>query len=443
MSTYRVGAGTGFAGDRLEPAEILAARGELDALVFECLAERTIGLAQQRTTQSREAGYDEFFLTRLAGILPVLPSSTLVLTNAGAADPLGLARAVRDRMITHPNGRHRRVAAVVGDDVTAALPRDAHVSGTELTVGDLGDRVVSANAYIGSGAAMEALAQGADVVVTGRMGDAALFAAPIAVRFGWNAETPQQMAAPTLVGHLLECAGQLTGGYYADGVHTHVDGLATLGFPYADVAADGSAVFGKPDGTGGELSRATVLEQLLYEIDDPGSYKTPDVTLDLSRVRIEQAGRDLVRVSNVSAVGRPDRLKVSVGVRDGFLAVGGISYAGSSALQRARLAHAIVRERWESVHGRRPDELRYDLEGFNALRPWFQPGAPPAEVRARFALRTFDESVARLLLREIESLYTNGPAGGGGVESSLRETIGIISTTIDRGLVSERVEMLS
>jgi hypothetical protein len=443
MSTYRIGAGTGFAGDRLEPAEILAERGELDALVFECLAERTIGLAQQRATRAAGAGYDRFFLARLDGILPVLDPRTVILTNAGAADPRGLARVVADRMAAHPNGRGRRVAAVVGDDVTAALPADAQVSGTELTIGDLGERVVSANAYIGAGAAMEALSDGADVVVTGRMGDAALFAAPIATHFGWRADAPREMAAPTLVGHLLECAGQLTGGYFADGVRKHVAGLATLGFPFADVAADGGAVFGKPEGTGGRISRETVLEQLLYEIDDPASYKTPDVTLNLGEVRLEETGPDRVRVSGATAAGRPDRLKVSVGVRDGFLAVGSIAYAGRSAVQRAELAHEILRERWETVHGRRPDELRLDLEGVNALRPWYQPEAVPGEVRARAALRTFDESAARLLAREVESLYTNGPAGGGGVETSVKETIGIVSTTIDRDRVAERVEMMA
>ena len=443
MSTYRIGAGSGFAGDRFEPAEILAERGDLDALVFECLAERTIGLAQQRAASSAGAGFDRLFLDRLAGVLPHLAPRTRVLTNAGAADPVGLARAVVDLLAAHPRGAGRRVAAVVGDDVTAVIPSHARITGTDLTIGDLGDRLVSANAYIGAGAAMRALENGADVVITGRMGDAALFAAPIAVHHGWDDASPDEMAAPTLVGHLLECAGQLTGGYFADGGRKVVPGLATLGFPFADVAADGVADFGKAAGTGGLISRATVLEQLLYEIDDPSRYKTPDATLDLGDVRIDEVGPDRVRVSAASAEGRPEQLKVSVGVRDGFLAVGSIAYAGRGARERAELALRIVRERWEVVHGRDPDEVRADLQGYNSLRPWHEPSGEPAEVRARLSLRTFDRRAAALLHREVEALYTNGPAGGGGADLSLKETVGIVSTFIDRDRVEPRVEMVS
>ena len=440
MTTYRVGAGSGFAGDRMEPAQVLAERGDLDALVFECLAERTIGLAQQRAHEVNGAGYDRLFLERLAGVLPHLAPRALVLTNAGAADPVGLARRVAE--MTQDRAVPRTVAAVVSDDIKAALSRDARITGTDATLADLGDRVVSANAYIGAAAAMRALEDGADIVVTGRMGDAALFAAPIAVHHGFSADSPEQMAAPTLVGHLLECAGQLTGGYFADGDRKVVPGLATLGFPFADVAADGTADFGKVDDTGGLLSRATVLEQLLYEIDDPSQYKTPDVTLDLGSVRIDEVGADRVRVAAASAQGRPERLKVSVGVRDGLLATGSIAYAGSGSLGRARLALEIVRERWELVHGRDPDELRLDVQGHNALRSWWTPEVEPAEARARVAVRTFDRAAATLLHREVESLYTNGPAGGGGVELNLKETVGIVSTFIDRDAVQPRVEMI-
>jgi len=443
VTTYRIGAGSGFAGDRLEPAEILAERGDLDALVFECLAERTIGLAQQRAATSAGVGFDRLFLDRLAGILPHLDPRTLVLTNAGAADPIGLARSVAGMLGAHPRGAGRIVAAVVGDDIASVLPSDARITGTDLTIGDLGDRLVSANAYIGAGAAMRALEDGADVVVTGRMGDAALFAAPIAVHHGWHDTSAQQMAAPTLVGHLLECAGQLTGGYFADGARKVVPGLATLGFPFADVDADGVAEFGKVEGTGGLISRATVLEQLLYEIDDPARYKTPDATLDLGDVQIDEVAPDRVRVSAASAHGRPDQLKVSVGVRDGFLSVGSIAYAGRGARARAELALQIVRERWEQVHRREPDEVRLDLQGYNSLRPWHELPGEPGEVRARLSLRTFDRSVAALLHREVEALYTNGPAGGGGADLSMKETVGIVSTFIDRDRVEPRVEMVS
>lgn len=441
--TYRVGAATGFAGDRFEPARILAERGELDAMVFECLAERTIGLAHQRMSVTSGRGYDQLFLERLQEILPVLSPQTAVLTNAGAADPRGLAHALLPLLATHPHTRGRRVAAVLGDDVMSVLPADTQILGTTQTIADLGDRVVSANAYIGAQPAIRALEAGADIVVTGRMGDAALFAAPVAAHFGWSADDPSQMARPTLVGHLLECAGQLSGGYFADGDRKVVPGLAMLGFPYADVSATGDAEFGKVDGTGGRISRETVLEQLLYEIEDPARYQTPDVTLDLSSVRITEVAPDRVGVGDGRAAGRPDKLKVSIGVRDGFLAIASIAYAGQRAQVRGQLALDIVRERWAGVRHRDAAELRCDIQGVNSLRPWYHPPGEPNEVRARVALRTFDPVAVNTLHREVEALYTNGPAGGGGVETSVNETTGIVSALIDRDLVQPSMELVT
>ncbi|MFT4235736.1 MAG: DUF1446 domain-containing protein [Microbacterium sp.] len=437
--TYRVGAGTGFAGDRFEPARILAERGDLDALVFECLAERTIALAQQGLAAQGEVGYDKKFLERLDDVLPFV-ANTQVLTNAGAADPEGLAHGVTE--LLDARSVSRVVAAVVGDDVMSVLPPDTVITGTDQTISDYRDRVVSANAYIGASAAVEAIEQGADIVVTGRMGDAALFAAPILHHFGWRVDELARMADATLIGHLLECAGQLTGGYFAEAAGDVPD-LATIGFPFADVSDDGSAVYGKPENTGGVINRETVLEQLLYEIDDPHSYKTPDVTLDFGRVAIESVGEDRVRVSGAVAAARPDKLKVSVGIRDGYLAVGSIGYAGHRALARARLALEILRERWETVHHRDPGALRLDLLGFNSLRPWYEPEGAPTEVRARVALRTFDKADATLLNREVEALYTNGPAGGGGVQTSAKRTTGIVSALIDRELVHPEVRFVS
>jgi hypothetical protein len=436
----RVGAGTGFAGDRIEPAAVLAEHGQLDALVFECLAERTIALAQQRM-QVGGVGYDARFLQRLERVLP-FADDMLILSNAGAADAKGLAQAARSKL-DESGLRHRRVAAVLGDDVTRVLPPDAPVLGTEYTIEDLGDRVVSANAYIGAAAACQALEQGADIVITGRMGDAALFAAPALHRHGWSLEDLDRVADATLVGHLLECAGQITGGYFADGGRKQVPGLAHLGFPYADMHADGSAEISKVAGTGGLISRATVLEQLLYEIDDPHGYRTPDVTLDLAETRIEEIGYDRVRISGGVAVGRPEQLKVSVGVRDGYLAVGSIGYAGAGAVTRAELALSIISERWQEVHGRDAEELRLDVQGLNALRPWYRTTDLPSEARARVGLRTFEKEAGALLNQEVEALYTNGPMGGGGVETSLKPTTGIVSTLIDRALVSPTVEMVT
>lgn len=440
--TFRIGAGSGFAGDRYEPAEILAQRGALDALVFECLAERTIALAQHDAQSGKSEGYDRRILRRMRGTLPyTLARKAVTLTNAGAANPSAGAKAVKDLAVElgHPEAQ---VAAVSNDDVLALLDlKNSKILGTNETLADLGDRLISANAYLGITGILESLDAGAQIVVTGRVGDASLFLAPIAHHFGWDRSNLDLLAEGTLVGHLLECSGQLTGGYFADGNAKKVPGLSTLGFPYADVEATGAATFNKVEGTGGLLDRRTALEQLLYEIDDPSCYLTPDVALDLSHVNITESGPNQVRVSGARQVGVPETLKVSVGVRDGYLAVAEISYAGPGCLQRAHMAFEIVAERWRDLHGHPIEELRCDFLGHNSSRPWWTPSQEPAEVRTRISLRTFDHRKALTLGEEVESLYTNGPAGGGGAALNIKETIGIVSTLIPREAVTAKVEM--
>ena len=240
--TYRVGAGSGFAGDRYDPAEVLATHGDLDALVFECLAERTIAVAQENLRAGISQGFDDRILNRLAGTLPKMAArGGIIVTNAGAANPRAAAIAIKDAQ-KNWHDQNSRIASVSGDDVLAKLNRkNINVLGTELTLADYGDRIVSANAYIGADGIVSALESGADVVVAGRCADAALFVAPMVHHFGWHMADLDVLAKATLVGHLLECAGQLTGGYFADGIEKLVPDLWNLGFPFADVGADGEA----------------------------------------------------------------------------------------------------------------------------------------------------------------------------------------------------------
>src|SRR5687768_14635259 len=277
MSGVRIGAGAGFAGDRLEPAVELAHRAGLADIVLECLAERTIALGQQRRLTDPDAGYDPRLVARFERLLPVaLARGVRVITNMGAANPLMAGRVTRDLLVRH--GSTARVGVVTGDDVLDRLDLDAPALENGRPLRAHGE-VVAANAYLGADAVLPALEAGAQVVVTGRVADPSLFLGPLAQRLGRDPADPAFAAAGTLVGHLLECAGQLTGGYFADPGVKDVPGLADLGFPYADVAADGTAEYGKLPGTGGRLDRATVREQLLYEITDPTGYHTPDVVL--------------------------------------------------------------------------------------------------------------------------------------------------------------------
>ena len=304
--TVRIGAGAGFADDRIDPAVDLAERGELDFLVFECLAERSIALRQLERRHDPAVGFDPGLAERMEAVLATcLGNGVRIVTNAGAANPRGAAAVVV--AIARALGLQPRIAVVTGDDV--------------LDVVDDPD-ALSANVYLGSGPIVDALDDGADVVLTGRVADASLFAAPVLHAHGWPADDWDRVAHALVAGHLLECAGQLTGGYFADpGVHD-VSGLAELGFPFADVGRDGSVEVSKLPGTGGVVDTRTCTQQLLYEVHDPAAYVTPDAVVDLSDVRLQEVATDRVAVTGVRGAPPPDTLKVSVGYHGGFVAEG-------------------------------------------------------------------------------------------------------------------------
>ncbi len=444
--TLRIGAGAGFAGDRLEPAVALVEEAKLDAIVFELLAERTIALAQRRKRTTSGVGYDERLLRRLAAVLPqALEKGTKIITNGGAADPQSAGLAVK--ALAQGLGLPKcRVAVVTGDEISTRLnPARCTVLETGESLSVYQERIVSVNAYLGSASLVEALAQGADVIITGRTADAALFLAPLVYRFGWSADDWPRLAAGTVVGHLLECAGQLTGGYFADGVRKTVPALARLGFPYADVDETGSALMAKLPQSGGRLDRATCLEQLLYEVEDPSRYLTPDVVVDFRQVALSEVAPDQVLVQGAVGLPAPATLKASVGIDDGFVGSGAISYAGPGCVARAQMAAAIIQERWESLYGRDATDLHITLIGQNSCTPWQPVSLPvqePPEVRLRLAVQSIDRQTAVDLVEEVEALYTNGPAGGGGVEMSVKPTVGILSVVVDRKLVEPRVAII-
>jgi len=441
-TTIRLGCGAGYAGDRIEPAVELAEKGELDYLVFECLAERTIALAQLAKARDPGAGFDPLLRERMHAVLAACRARGIrIVTNMGAAHPPAAATAVLDVARSLGLGG-LKVATITGDDVLDDVRAGAYVvAETGRPVADFGERLVSANAYLGVAPVIEALAGGADVVVAGRIADPALFLAPLVHEFGWSRSDWTRLGAGTLTGHLLECAGQVTGGYFADPGAKHVEGLARLGFPIAEVANDGTAVITKVAGSGGAVTTATCTEQLLYEIHDPSAYLTPDVVADFSHVRLREVGRDRVRVEGGAGRPRPEAMKVTIGYRDGFIGEGQISYAGTGAVERARLANAIVLERIDRA-GLQCEEIRADIVGVDALHGGRLSGhsAPPYEVRLRVTARTATLSHAVRVGHEVEALYTNGPAGGGGATKSTREVLAVASTFIARDRVRTSVQ---
>lgn len=444
MKVLRIGSGAGYSGDRIEPAVELAEKGELDYLVFECLAERTIALAQQSRLADSEAGFDPLLEERMRRILPYVVSSPggrrlRVITNMGAAHPVAAAKLVR--RIAAELGGALKVAAVTGDDVLALVAPDSLLD-NQQTLAQMGDRVISANAYLGIEGIVEALQADADVIITGRVADPSLFVAPQVFEFGWAVDDWPVIGQATLVGHLLECAGQITGGYFADPGFKDVEGLARLGFPIAEVGSDGSVVITKVAGSGGCVTPATCTEQLLYEVHDPAAYLTPDVTADFSGARFYLLEADRVAVSGASGSAKPSSLKVSVGYLDGWIGEGQISYGGPGALARANLAREIVLERLRLV-GVKCEDLRADLMGVDSLHGAGigARGPEPWEVRLRVAARCALKRDALKIGNEVETLYTNGPAGGGGAVKSVRQVVAVASLLVDRAQVLARVHL--
>ncbi|AGT08856.1 acyclic terpene utilization AtuA family protein [Paracoccus aminophilus] len=441
MRTIRLGAGAGYSGDRIDPAVDLVRRGALDYLIFECLAERTIALAQLERRRDPESGFDPLLVRRMEAILPeAARRATRIITNMGAASPRKAAERVAE--VARDLGLSGlKIAAVDGDDVLeTVLGGDWPVLEHEARVADYRARIISANAYLGVGGILSALAQGADVIITGRVADAALYLAPMIHEFGWALGDWDRLAQGTLVGHLLECAGQISGGYFADPGVKDVPGLDRLGFPLAEVSADGTAVITKLPETGGQISLATCKEQLLYEVHDPESYLQPDLVADFSSVEMEELGPDRIRISGARGKAATGLLKVSIGYEDSWLGEGQMSYGGVSAVGRARLAQEIIRQRL-AQHGAGIQELKTDLIGLDALGARPNPTEPP-EVRLRVIGRTATEAEARLICEEVEALYTNGPAGGGGARKSVTHLIGVISTLIPEARVVPAVTML-
>jgi len=432
----RIGSGAGFSGDRLEPAVILAEKGELDYLVLECLAERTIALAQQRKNKDPNSGYDPLLEKRMDLLLPILKEKGVrLITNMGAANPIGAAKKIIE--IAQRRGIRIKVAAVTGDDVLEHLDGQQKVLETGKSLSEV-PNLLSANAYIGADALLPALESGAEIIIAGRVADPSLFLAPMIYHFGWSPDDIDKIAQGTVVGHLLECAGQVTGGYFADPWKKEVPNLARLGFPFADVSPDGTAVIGKVEGTGGFINLATVKEQLLYEATDPTGYLTPDITADFTTVRLQEIGPNRVEVSGGRGRPKPATLKVSLGYHAGYIGEGEISYAGPNAYGRAVLAGEIVQERLKDEF---PD-LRIDHIGVSSVhRTHFGDFGEPYEIRLRVAANATDSEKAAIIGEKVEALYTNGPAGGGGARKYVREVIGIVSTLIPREKVQTQISI--
>jgi hypothetical protein len=287
---------------------------------------------------------------------------------------------------------------------------------------------------------VEALRGGADVIITGRVADPALFMAPLLYEFNWSEENWDIMGQGTVIGHLLECAGQITGGYFADPGYKDVQGLARLGFPIAQVQEDGTFVITKVPGSGGKVTLATCKEQLLYEIHNPAAYITPDVVADFTGVHFTEIGENEIKVTGGKGQPKTEFLKASIGYVDSYMGEGQISYAGPGAVNRGKLALEIVEERLKLM-GVQYQELKLDLIGIDSLHGsnLSKSEHEPYEVRARVTGRTQNMKEAVRIGNEVETLYTNGPAGGGGATKSAKQVVAMVSALVPRSLINYKL----
>jgi hypothetical protein len=440
----RVGAGAGFADDRIEPALAMTEAGAIDYLVFECLAERTVAREVLSRRTDPDGGFNPHLADRMHAVLPAAQARGVrIVSNMGAANPVGAARATR--AIAADLGLPTTCAAITGDEVTELVQArpDLTLIESGQPVESILPRLVSANAYLGADAVLLGLQSGADVILTGRVSDPSLFLAPAMHLFGWHPGDHARIAAGTVMGHLLECANQVSGGCFADPTRPekHVPNMDDIGNPIAEIGANGDLVITKLPGTGGRVDAMTVTEQLLYEVHDPAAYITPDCILDLSGVALASDGPDRVRVAGARAGGAPEMLKVLVAYADGYIGEGQVGYAGVGAEARARLAAEVVQARLKR-RGFTYDEMRVDLIGCNSLHGAASDVGQPYEVRLRIAARTPDRKAAQAVGFEVRAMHVNGPTGGGGGSvPTVRDVMAIQSLLLPRALIRPHLQV--
>jgi hypothetical protein len=417
MKTVRLGSGSAYWGDLMEPAVELAERGELDYLSFDHLAELTLAILQRQRSKDPSRGYIADIVPWMDAILPIArQKGTKLITNAGGANPAAGGERVVEIARAHGlNGT--RVAVVTGDDVHAKM-LELHEQGHAFPNLDTGevdlsrilDRIIAANAYIGSEGIISGLEQGAHVVVTGRASDNALYVGPMMHEFGWTFEQADKVGAAVTIGHLLECAALASGSL--SNFWREARPLATIGFPFADVDEHAEAIFGKLDGTGGLVTEMTLKEQLVYEIADPSNYLMPDGIADFTAPTFSQVGPDRVKASGMTGKARPDQLKVCVGFDDGWIGEGVAMFSWPDALPKARNGEEIVRDRLKLLSVQ-PREIVFEYLGVNTLHgptaP--EPECEPNEVGLRVAAHCDTREEAEAVRREILHLWTLGGVG--------------------------------
>lgn len=451
MKKVRIGAGQGFYGDTIYGALNMAKYGDVQYICFDTLAELTMAILQKDRLRNPDGGFTKDITVTMETLLPYVKEKGIkLITNAGGINPEG-AREEVFRVAQKLGISGIKVGIATGDNIYPYL-ENWEKSGVNFqqygnddeSFADVKNRLLFASAYLGAKPIVEALKGGADIVVTGRTTDTAQFLAPLIYELGWKEDDWDRLAQGILLGHLMECSGQASGGNFS-GDWWNVPNMENIGYLIAEVNEDGSAILTKPEQTGGRVSVGTLKEQFLYEIHDPSTYITPDVIADFSDVRFVQEGENRVRVSGVKGRPRPATLKAIMGYENGYMGQGLIGYSWPDAFAKAKKADEIIRKQLE-IYGIEVDDILTEYVGYNSIHG---PLARPIdeenlnEIYLRVAVRTKDKKTADRFGRLFPPLALNGPPFVGGLSGmfSVRQLLGLWSVLLPREMIEANIQV--
>jgi hypothetical protein len=446
----KVGSGQGFYGDIINPAVYMAEHSDVQYICFDTLAELTLAILQKDRQKDPTKGYPRDITNTMEQLLPYVKKKGIkLITNAGGINPEGAKDEVI-RVAKELGIDGIKVGIVTGDDIYNRIDelQEKGISlknyDTQEEISSVREKLLFASVYMGAQAIAEALRQGADIVLTGRTTDTAQFLGPLIYEFGWGKEEWDKLASGILVGHLLECSGQGSGGNFS-GDWFNVENLENIGYPIAEVNEDGSFVVTKTEGTGGRINIDTIKEQFLYEIHDPSTYITPDVIADFTSTQFEEIGPDRVLVKNTKGRPAPPTLKALMGYKNGFLGQGMIGYSWPQALSKARKADEIIRSQIETL-GIKAQDIHSEYLGYNAFHgPLAQEIDEDLinEIFLRITIRTESKGEAAKLSKLFPPLTVNGPPFVGMISglSPTRELLALWPTLIPREEVESNISI--
>jgi acyclic terpene utilization AtuA family protein len=449
----RIAAGQGFWGDLPDAPVRQVQGGPIDYLMLDYLAEVTMSIMQKQKARDPNAGYARDFVPLMKEIMPACAERDIkVIANAGGVNVPGCAAAVRDVAVELGLGDKVRIGMVTGDDILNRID-ELLARGIELRNLDTGEplavvrnRIQSANAYLGAAPIVEALSQGANIVITGRSTDTGLTLGPLIHEFGWAADDWDRLAAGTIAGHIIECGAQCSGGN-CQYDWENIPDLANVGFPIAEAAPDGTFIITKHEGTGGCVNVPSVKEQLLYEMGDPREYITPDCVADFTTIHLADDGRDRVRVFGIKGRPATDSLKVSISYSSGFKAVGTLVYAWPDAYKKAQAADRILRGRLDRL-GLKFEHMLTEFLGANAAHGSLagEPSPDLAEVQLRIGVRANDRAMVERFTKEIAPLILTGPpavTGFAGGRPKVEEIVAYWPALIPKSEIHSEVKLFA